>query len=608
MATLAVIARAVLAGYYDWLFTAALTVVFAVLTRLFRNDRRWTRIIYRVFLGTAIFAIIVACINIIAVRVLGGPVTFQWLYYSQFLMSTTAQQAIEALYSWKQPAICATVCAIVVFFAAGLEKSFRRAHYVRIYVIGLIAILLYFPAARWFAINDNIDDLKLVNPVVTFAWSIWRAHHDPPLFSAATGVGTTDDPVDNKEPLGLVPWALRANPPKNVVLLVLESVSAEYLGLFGGSYPTTPNIDSAARDAALFSNIYAPVPATDEAVLSLLLGIYPPSTYQSVTSAHPDLVFPSISSELKKRGYRTAFFSSADLRFQHMDAFLSQRSFDHVEDYRTSGCERQLFVLSSQKWPFQDGSDDECLVDSITRWVTQAPREPFLAVMWTVMTHFPYATRKPPISWSKGADEIPEFNRYLTALYEDDETIGHLIRFLAESKLEKSTLVVITADHGEAFGQHSHFVHGGYINEEDIHVPLIFINPGMFHGEQFHEIGSSIDIPASILALLRVPVPEQWQGQSLFSTHARERTYFIANRDEYRVGFREGRYKFIFNAFSGKRELYDLQNDPNERKNLAASHLAFVEIAQKRLGVWVQSNNRFFRDVLQVRTAGSTGR
>src|SRR5262249_15400772 len=138
---------------------------------------------------------------------------------------------------------------------------------------------------------------------------------------------------------------------RHVVFVVLESVAAEYLDMFGGTRPVTPELDKYAGRSALFTNIYAHCPATSFSLVSLLMSIYPGISHKGLTEEQPALEFPSLSSNLRSRGYRTAFFSSADLRHQRCDVFLSHRDFDTIEDYRTLRCDRPILRASTKHWP-----------------------------------------------------------------------------------------------------------------------------------------------------------------------------------------------------------------------------------------------------------------
>ena len=290
--------------------------------------------------------------------------------------------------------------------------------------------------------------------------------------------------------------------------------------------------------------------------------------------------------------YRTAFFSSADVRFSNTEAFLSHRGFDVVRDYRAFPCDRPILIGSDPNWPLLDGTDDECTADALRRWIDEAPERPFFAIFWTMMTHYPYFRGQARIDFGV-RDRY--FDRYLNALHHEDLVIGKLVRFLRERDLDRSTLLVVVGDHGEAFGRHGHHGHGTNLYEENVHVPLLLIQPGRFHGERYPQLGGIVDVAPTILDLLGIDPPGLWQGRSLWSTNRTGRAYFGAQFSDFALGYREGDRKFIYDVAADRLELYDLRSDPHETVNRAAGEPAAVAAAKERLASWVQYQDRMMQ-------------
>src|SRR5437870_3804978 len=106
--------------------------------------------------------------------------------------------------------------------------------------------------------------------------------------------------------------------------------------------------------------------------------------------------------------------------------------------------------------------------DSLMNWVSEEVSRPFVAVLWTMMMHYPYffSGRQKNVNVKD-----PVFNRYLNALEHGDQAIGKVLKVLEERGLAESTLVVVVGDHGEAFGRHKQFTHASKVYEENVHVP-----------------------------------------------------------------------------------------------------------------------------------------
>ena len=99
------------------------------------------------------------------------------------------------------------------------------------------------------------------------------------------------------------------------------------------SYDVTPNLDRWAHDAAVFENIYAHVPASTASLLSILCSVYPWISFKTVAQEKPDIALPSLTTQLERRGFATAFFYGADLSYQNAGAFVRARDFDFIQDY-----------------------------------------------------------------------------------------------------------------------------------------------------------------------------------------------------------------------------------------------------------------------------------
>lgn len=592
--------RAGLGAYYDLAYVTALTVAFLLGLLLVRRSHLGSRLLWALYLGAALLSVVLALVNVPAIEVLGRPINYQWLYYSHFLRSLDATNAIRALLSWKRMlagvAIAAAMLGLAGLIAFGLRLLRGRPVARSVRIVGAGGVCLYFGVASLWIHQAPWQRGKLENPVVAFARSILTADRNPTLMGMTTSIGPEDflpagerlaSPADTLAPLAR---RARAAGVRNVLVVALESVPAEYVGAFGSPYRATPMIDSYRGRAMSFTNFYAHVPSTDHSLVSLLLSVYPPVSYRTLTLEYPGIRLASLSSELKRRGYRTGFFTTSDNRFQRMDDFLASRQFDTIADYRTLACAKRVFPGSSGGWRFLDGTEDACGAAALGEWLARAPNRPFFAMLWTMQTHFPYF-----VAGKERQAGVPDslLRRYLGALGESDRAVGQLLRGLETRRLLDSTLVVIVGDHGQAFGRHGTYAHGSSVYEESVHVPLLLINPRLFHGELSGIVGGMNDLAPTVQQLLGHPPAPTWQGRSLFDPERSGRVYFFEPFSTFVFGYREHARKFIFNGTSAAAELYDLRNDPHEFRNLARRKPEEVREGLERLAAWVQFQNRF---------------
>jgi len=593
------IPKLLLSSVYDFEFVAILMLTIMAALMIFGRWRFARGLIFFGFALIAIVSIVWCRANVRIVPMLGSPFNYQWFYYSDFFRGLDAQQAIQDVLQDKVFGVPRELLYAVgsagMMIALAMAIGFVWRRIVPRVVTGRPLIFVIVPLAcayialgHWHVTKSQWSSVKLQNPVIFFAESLIHAHNAPQLLTMHTEIGTEDFRTVDDRPRSFPSNTTGAGAIRNIVLFVMESVPAEYIGAYGSKFPVTPELDKYRDRAAVFRNIYAHAPSTNMSMLSMLFAVYPMLSYSSITEEDPHVPLPSLSNELHQRGWRTGFFYGADLSYQKAGEFLKTRGFDFIEDGGQRRCDQKF---ESKEWAFLSGSDDNCTVESILQWIQHKPDQPFFAMAWTMMTHFPYFTHGEPSQY--GVKDSYQA-KYLNAVRCSDESLGKLLRALEERKLLDSTLVIVVGDHGEAFQQHGTYGHGSAIYEENLHVPLILINPKLFHGETYETIGGLSDVAPTVMDMLRLPMPGQWQGRSLWAPDRTGRVYFFAPWSELLFGYREGTRKLIFNATRNSFEVYDLSKDATETNNLASSSTDFVNEGQRRLAAWAQYQAKFY--------------
>ncbi|MDB6154938.1 MAG: Sulfatase [Chthoniobacteraceae bacterium] len=384
-----------------------------------------------------------------------------------------------------------------------------------------------------------------------------------------------------------------ARGPKNVIVIVCESVGSYYLSLYGSHLKTWPCMEAEAAHSLVFDHYYSHIENTSDALFAITLSRYAPLTWRNATATHPREPGATVAEILKNHDYRTAFISGGDNKYAMQADFLNGRGFDLIQDCHSAN------TPSAFSW----GLDDKSTVDMILEFADRDRSKPFYVLSWTQATHHPFYV--PPayaendfIQNDTALTDIPEdLNNYLNALAELDRQLGRLFQALRERHLADDTIVIVTGDHGQAFGPpHQGYFHSGNVYEEDVHAPFLIWSPSLFsNSPRSDAIGAHIDLAPTVLDLLGIAAPPGWQGRSLLKTGDR-RAYFFGMRNDFIFGVREGRFKYIFNSTQGRDELYDLAADPREQLNLSPNEPALRERLHQRLAAWMESQKSSTRE------------
>ena len=187
---------------------------------------------------------------------------------------------------------------------------------------------------------------------------------------------------------------------------------------------------------------------------------------------------------------------------------------------------------------------------------------------------------------------------FITAAYDEnlrygDYEVGRLIQKLKDMKLYDRTIVIITADHGEAFWEHGFQGHNSQLYEESVHIPMIikFTSKTDFHGKHIKTPVRTIDLYPSLVDLLELPNNDlNVDGTSfipyLVSEKSQEVPIFCQTLAQQAYSYTEGNFKYIFQRLTGQEELYDLKNDPQEKNNLITTHPIEAAYLRTRLVGW----------------------
>jgi arylsulfatase A-like enzyme len=329
---------------------------------------------------------------------------------------------------------------------------------------------------------------------------------------------------------------LAALPPapagaRNVLLIVVDTLRADHCDFLGYGRATMPNVGRLAREGALFTDAYSAAPWTLPSHASLLTGRY---TYEHGATIVPlDDRYPTIAESMSRLGWRTLAVSANTSFFNRRQGM--GRGFARFDDGYYSAASafqktlfgRELEAISHARLRKpQDYArrSAENVNRSLLEWLDSTPPAPFFAFLNYFDVHDPYVAPEPwrsrfapqhgpggRISGPHGFDYShlpPEVIAEEMAAYDGgiayvDSKIGELLDGLKQRGLLEKTLVIVTADHGESFGEHGIFLHRGNLFREQIHVPLVLWAPGLVPaGRRVDVPVSNVSLPATLVELL----------------------------------------------------------------------------------------------------------
>jgi arylsulfatase A-like enzyme len=340
-----------------------------------------------------------------------------------------------------------------------------------------------------------------------------------------------------------------AEAPLSVLLITIDTLRADRLGAYGDAKARTPVLDGLAREGVVFERAYTPVPITLPAHVSLMTGLVPPAHgVRGNGSFALGSAPPTLAEALRISGRKTAAFIGG---FPLARRFGLSRGFDVYDD-----------IMSKAPGVNYDFAERraESVVAAATGWL-QATSGPVFAWVHLFDPHAPY---DPPPAFRTGEP-------YRDEIAAVDSATGTLLSVW--DARPGPSVVVVTSDHGEAFGEHGEWSHSLFLYDTTLHVPLLIRGPGFEAGKRIGVSVSLTDIAATLAEAGGVTGP-RLPGRSLaqaLEPGARDRALYaetMAPRLDFGWSdlrsWREGGFKWIR---APRPELYALADDPEESAN-----------------------------------------
>ncbi len=359
----------------------------------------------------------------------------------------------------------------------------------------------------------------------------------------------------------------------NILLITLDTVRADRIGVYSDKYVKTPNIDRLAGKSFIFTRAFSHNPVTLPAHTNILTGTTP--RYHGIsdnTGFRLEGRFLTIAQYLKQAGYRTGAFIGA---FPLDSRFGLDRGFDVYDDRYGTHNQLEFFFVER---PAQK------VIEPAVRWISQQSPGPGKH-KWFAWVHLfdPHQPYLPPSPY----DKEYRHDLYSGDMAYVDASLKVLFDFLENNGLMEDTVIVVTGDHGEALGEKGEETHSYFAYNNTILIPLLLYIPGTVPGEKGIRIQENVchaDIFPTICHILNLEIPRHLQGESLLpviENHLKGNAGDRKPRDIYFEsltaylnrgwaplrGFIRGDIKFIDLPVT---EVYNIKDDSAENHNIAA--------------------------------------
>ena len=467
---------------------------------------------------------------------------------------------LPRLYPAFHLALAAVAVAVSAWFGDLLWKHFSYRPLCAAAAVLLAAAGLATP----FAVRDlpRWDNLRVVYvthaPVLAHALEL--AARLAPAQPSDAGSGMGPPAVAHDDPRWL-DWIGR-----DIVLISIDAVRADHVGAYGYGRKTTPQLDAIAKEGVVFERAYSVMPHTSYSMTSLLTGKYIRPLLMQDTGHDSD----TMAGLLRLYGYRTAAFYPPSLFAVDGERF---------EWAKRSGLGFEYRKLEYAKAPLR--------LEQSIRYLKSAPADHPL-FLWV---HFfePHEPYDPPAAFSFGEREI---DRYDGEIATADDALGALVREVRARR--PNAVVIITADHGESFGDHGTYYHGTTVYEEQVRVPLI-LSAKDLEPRRVEQPVQLIDILPTVLHALDIPRRPRLRGNDLGAWIVGKGTGSGQAYAETHTQtlFAEGSWRLVCHRKIDACALYDLTEDPSEVRDVSANHPDVFASMRRRMKEVEDSHGAF---------------
>jgi arylsulfatase A-like enzyme len=346
---------------------------------------------------------------------------------------------------------------------------------------------------------------------------------------------------------------LATNLAKNLLMITIDCLRADHLGIYGYSRPTSPNLDKFATEAIVFENAFALGTNTGHSFSGIARAAYGEAIFDSQT--------PTLAEQLTAQGYLTAAITSPKT-----DDWLQKQDWESYKTIMLQGFQ-EIVHTDPGYW------NAKRLTNRTISYLKSHADKPFYLWVHYNDLHAKNERYKKlgPQNFGNQPQDIYDANMVFT-----DQHLGRLLTYLAETEQLENTVIAISADHGEEFLEHGQQFHNGRPYRVQTHVPLILWYPRM-SAKRVNQPVSTIDIAPTFLRAVGIIPPVAYQGVDLLATATDKvtaRPIFtetprnVPQADFFAWSVVQGQWHLIYDLYGHTLELFNYQQDPQEKYNL----------------------------------------
>ena len=426
----------------------------------------------------------------------------------------------------------------------------------------------------------------------------------------------------------------------NIILITVDTFRPDHIGYYGYPLETSPHLDAISKEGVFFKQAFSSSGWTSPGLISILTSLYAPTHGVDIRGRRLDPEVETLPDVLRKAGYRAPdiFFLTDLPNFSNLGLEAYEKRTQYIyqndeiifkwleEEARKDSPFFLYYHYRDLHLPYNPGKKYESM------FLPQAFDASFglLSALKRFLAKEKMEVVKQNVMLVRGVMDFKSADKpWVDALYDgeirrlDEEFFGRLRSTIKKMELEKNTLVVISADHGEELLEHGLIGHvstfkEGHLHDEIIRIPLVFWYPKVLPaGLVIDEQVQCIDIMPTILDLLDVGPVEGTQGRSLLPLIEGETEWqskpvyletsgagYTADPEQYEQRFRvlrTARWKMVYASPDGTYRLYDLAADPGETTAVQGRYPQIADSLRTLLNQWVlYTQKRVYKEVKNI--------